>query len=514
MADRLAPLPRRLLGLGMVALVIAVLALCVAVYNKAFTRVVPVTVQIDQSDNSLLPQAEVRMRGVTVGEVTSITTDGKDATLHLALDPSEVPHIPSNVQVRLLPKTLFGERFVSLVSPAQPAPTAITAGAVISPDRSRNAIETEQVFNDLLPLIQAVRPADLASALGAVNQALAGRGQQVGDTVTLLHHYLSQFNPALPDLTSDIRALPKFTDTYSTAAPNLIEGLKDLTTTTQTLDEEQDQLETLFRTVTEASDDLTDFLEDNKSNLINLVHTARPPLELLARYSPEYVCLFNRLAAAVPLAKPVFGDEKPRPALHVTVDIVVSRGPYRPHQDEPEFTDNRGPACYDNTPPLPQYPGGPYQDGSTHPPASSQAVQLGNGGGSPLRGLPGPALGGSSGSSGSGAGAGQPSLPFLGGTGSGGADTRSGSSPDPAPALGGLLGMPAKPPAGTGPPQAMGASAPAVTASIVSIANSAPERDVVAGLVADMTGADRSAIPAWSSLLVGPLLRGVEVQVR
>jgi hypothetical protein len=37
---------------------------------------------------------------------------------------------------------------------------------------------------------------------------------------------------------------------------------------------------------------------------------------------------------------------------------------------------------------------------------------------------------------------------------------------------------------------------------------------VVAGLVADMTGADRSAIPAWSSLLVGPLLRGVEVQLR
>jgi phospholipid/cholesterol/gamma-HCH transport system substrate-binding protein len=64
-------------------------------------------------------------------------------------------------------------------------------------------------------------------------------------------------------------------------------------------------------------------------------------------------------------------------------------------------------------------------------------------------------------------------------------------------------------------PQSMGEpAAEAFTASSVSIANSAPERQLVAGLIADMTGADRSGVPAWSSLLVGPLLRGVEVEVR
>ena len=55
----------------------------------------------------------------------------------------------------------------------------------------------------------------------------------------------------------------------------------------------------------------------------------------------------------------------------------------------------------------------------------------------------------------------------------------------------------------------------AVTAAAVtSIANSAPERELVAGLVADVTGTDRASVPNWASLLVGPLLRGVEVQVR
>jgi hypothetical protein len=30
--------------------------------------------------------------------------------------------------------------------------------------------------------------------------------------------------------------------------------------------------------------------------------------------------------------------------------------------------------CYNNTPPLEQYPGGPAQDGSTHPPATQTAL--------------------------------------------------------------------------------------------------------------------------------------------
>ena len=65
------------------------------------------------------------------------------------------------------------------------------------------------------------------------------------------------------------------------------------------------------------------------------------------------------------------------PALHITAEIVATRGKFVAHQDEPEITDRRGPACYDNTPPLPQYPGGPAMDGSTHPPASPQTSRLG-----------------------------------------------------------------------------------------------------------------------------------------
>lgn len=377
MADQLPAAARRITGLVMVAIVIALLALCYAAYSKVFTSVVPVTMRIAQVDNSFAPQAEVRLHGVVVGEVTDVTSDGSQAEVTLALQPDKVAHIPGNVSAQLLPKTLFGDRYVALKVPDNPTAQRIQAGDVIPQDRSSTTVQIDRIFDRLLPVLLAVSPKDLANTLGAINQGLAGRGEKLGRTISQLHAYLKEFNPALPELTADLRALPPFTDTYSKAAPDLIEGLTDATVTTNTLVDKRDDFAELYDQLTDTANDLDDFLRDNKDDIIDLARVFRPTAELLARYSPEYVCLFTRLRDAVPLGFPAFGFDKERPALQATTEIVLHRGKYVPRRDEPEYTDNRGPACYDNTAPLEQYPGGPYKDGSVPPPATATAA-LGN----------------------------------------------------------------------------------------------------------------------------------------
>lgn len=511
-ADRLAPLPRRLLGLAMIVVMLAVLVLCWAFYNKTFTRTVPITMRIDQVDNSFEPQAEVRLRGVQVGTVTNVVSDGREATVSMALDPDLVSHIPDNVTAMLVPKSLFGERFVALQPPPNPSSTPIKAGDVITRDRSSSAVETEQLFDHLLPLLRAVRPQDLANTLGALDQALTGRGEKLGQTLTLLHQYLSKLNPALPDLTQDIKALPQLTDTYNKAAPDLIEALTNLTTTSQTLVEKKDDFANLYSTLTDTSDDLYGFLKDNKENLIDLVHDLRPTAELLARYSPEYVCFFRRVADAVGPIDQALGKGTARPAVNITLEVVAQRGKYVPHQDEPEFTDKRGPKCYPEPVPQVQYPGGPFMDGSTHPPASGQASLLGN----LAKGLPS-----------------APSIPLLGGDPNGPDGSSAPSGPSGGLLGGGLLGGPASAPAGKHKdktsadkdkdhPQAEKAPVDRPVAPIAyststdgtpSIANTRPEQQLVSGLVAEMAGVRQDEVPAWSSLLVGPLLRGAKVRV-
>ncbi|RZQ63234.1 MCE family protein [Amycolatopsis suaedae] len=361
----------QLLGLVLVAVAVAFVTTTVAIYRKEFTPVTMVRLETDHVGNQLRPGADVKIRGMVVGEVRAIGTTGDGAVLDLALDPDRTGAIPATVSARLLPKTLFGERYVALQPPEQPTPQRIREGDVIGQDRSSTAIELEQVLSDVLPLLQAVQPQKLASTLTAVSTALEGRGERLGDTLVRLSDYLGKLNPSLPDLKADITGLADVADVYDRAAPDFLEALADLTTTSRTVVEKRQGLTDLYASVTGAAVDLEGFLRANKDNIINLTSAMRPTLDVLAKYAPEYPCLLRQLAESVPRAEEAFGkgtDEMN----HVTIRITASRGKYLPGVDEPRYDDKRGPRCYPEVPPpgrWPQYPpGGPIRDGSRHPP--------------------------------------------------------------------------------------------------------------------------------------------------
>ena len=49
-----------------------------------------------------------------------IDSNGDGATLSLAINPAQAQLIPANVTARILPKTLFGEKYVALQVPERP----------------------------------------------------------------------------------------------------------------------------------------------------------------------------------------------------------------------------------------------------------------------------------------------------------------------------------------------------------------------------------------------------------
>jgi len=131
--------------------------------------------------------------------------------------------------------------------------------------------------------------------------------------------------------------------------------------------DKKDGLSQLFSTLTGASDDLRGFLDANGENIISLASSSRPTLNTLARYAPEFPCLFGQLADLIPRIDTVFGKGTNEPGIHITAEIVTNRGPYRPG-DEPRYKDDRGPRCYPVLPLGPQFPpDGPFRDGSSTP---------------------------------------------------------------------------------------------------------------------------------------------------
>ncbi|WP_410568597.1 MCE family protein [Amycolatopsis sp. cmx-4-61] len=427
--------------LGLVFLVVAALfiAFTLAVYHKAFTPVTLVKLETDRVGSQLRTGGDVKVRGMLVGEVRSVLAKGDHAELELALDPDKTPVIPKNVSARLLPKTLFGERYVALQLPENKE-RPIEAGDVIPQDRSSAAIELQKVLDDVLPLLQAVQPEKLSSTLTAVATALDGRGKQLGETLAGLSDYLGKLNPSLPELKADITGLANVANTYDKAAPDLLQALSDLTTTSRTIVDQRDRLSDLYATVTAASVDLTNFLQVNEDNLIRLTTAVQPTLDVLAKYAPEYPCLLRQLAESVPRAELAFGKGTAHPEVsRVTIEFAASRGKYLPGVDEPKYEDKRGPRCYPQVPKpgvWPQYPpDGAIRDGSSKPAP--------------------------------------PKYP-----------------PETLPAGGGALG-------GDG-----------------TIVGSAYENDLIGLLASPALGTAPGDVPGWAGLLVGPLYRGAEVELK
>ncbi|MFF1608439.1 MCE family protein [Amycolatopsis sp. NPDC058278] len=431
--------------LGLVFLLVAALfiALTLAVYHKAFTPVTLVKLETDRVGSQLRTGGDVKVRGMLVGEVRSVLAKGDHAELELALDPDKTAVIPANVSARLLPKTLFGERYVALQLPEKKE-RPIKAGDVIPQDRSSAAIELQKVLDDVMPLLQAVQPEKLSSTLTAVATALDGRGKQLGETLAGLSDYLGKLNPSLPDVKADITGLANVANTYDKAAPDLLQALSDLTTTSRTIVDQRAQLADLYATVTAASVDLTNFLQVNKDNLIRLTTAIQPTLDVLAKYAPEYPCLMRQLAESVPRAELAFGKGTAHPEVsRVTIEFAASRGKYLPGVDEPKYEDKRGPRCYPTVPKpgvWPQYPpDGAIKDGSSKPAPPKN----------PPEKLPGPITAG-----------------------------------------GGAVG-------GDG-----------------TIVGSAYENDLIDLLASPALGTSPGNVPGWAGLLVGPLYRGAEVELK
>lgn len=444
---------RRLGGIAFLATFALLIWLSLAIYNKTFTPVTTVTLYTGNAGNEMRVGAQVMVRGVQVGEVRQITADGSGARLELAIDPDMVRLLPANVTAQMLPTTLFGARYVDLMLPARPATARLVAGSVISQDRSHDALELEEVLNNLLPLLSSVEPQQLSLTLTAIAQGLQGRGTEVGQTLVRLNSYLHALRPHLPALDRDITELVKFSKTFDGAAPDILQALHDFSVVSKTVYAQRASLAALFSTVTTASDDLRTFLNGNSRNIISLSQVSTGTLQLLARYSPEFPCTLRALVSAEPSINRLLGAGTGTPGLHVHVDVVPSLGRYLPGRNTPFYGDDLGPHCYS---------------------VPFRGIALNDGAGGGRTAPP------------EGKGA-QPLAPR-------GTRQRPGTTPRRARTTAALPGS--------------------GTAAGLGLPDSPAESELVGELAGLALGRSPRSLPGWSSLLIGPLYRGAEVIVR
>ncbi len=183
----------RILSLVAVVAVLVALALVAlpGTDKKTLTASFPRTVSLYQG-------SDVRVLGVPIGTVDSVTPSGTDVTVKMSYDAKY--KIPANAQAVIVSPSIVGDRFVQL-TPVYKGGPVLASGAVLSERSTATPLELDQIYQSIDDLTVALGPQG-ANKQGALTHLLdstaknyAGQGEQFHTTIK----NLSKFTGTLAD---------------------------------------------------------------------------------------------------------------------------------------------------------------------------------------------------------------------------------------------------------------------------------------------------------------------------
>lgn len=246
------------------ALVVAVVAAAVLIaMDDAPKRAVA---YFDRAVN-LYVDDEVRVLGVQVGHVTAISPAGTRMRVDLEYDP-EV-EIPADAMAAIVSPTLVTGRFVQL-APAYGGGAVLADGAVIPRERTVVPVEWDEVKRQVATLAEALGPKG-ANADGALSRLLQntaanldGRGESLGQTIRGISEAMTTLSDGRDDLFATVRNLQVFTSALAQSDAQVAEFTTRLSTVSEILDVNREELSEALRTLGAASQDVQAFVRDHR----------------------------------------------------------------------------------------------------------------------------------------------------------------------------------------------------------------------------------------------------------
>lgn len=280
---------RALAGLVTLAMIAGVVVLSALMFRGDFISSVPITILSPRAGLVMNPKAKVKLLGIQVGTVASIEErPNGQAALHLAMDPSQLHHIPANIGVDIASTTVFGNKFVQLRMPTQPVEQRLRPGQVL--DASQVTVEFNTLFQQLTSVLSAIEPGKLNATLDAIASTLNGRGNKIGEAFSDLDTLLKRFEPNLPMLEHDLSVAPTVVNTYADAASDLTTVISNTSTLSNTIVSQQQQLDAVLMSAAGLGDVGADVVGTNRQPLTDALRLLVPTTDVLSRHHDSLYC--------------------------------------------------------------------------------------------------------------------------------------------------------------------------------------------------------------------------------
>ncbi|MFC4942695.1 MCE family protein [Pseudonocardia sp. GCM10023141] len=259
---------RQLQFVGLIAVVAVLLA--GGVYLVARPSGHKVTAYIS-SAAAVFADNDVRVLGVPVGRITSVTPQGTQVKVDMQLDDPDLK-LPADVNAVVVSPSLVTGRYIQL-TPTYSTGPELADGAVIPIDRTKVPLGVDDLTRTATQLAKSLGP-NGANSSGALSDllkvgaaSLDGNGQAVNDTINNLGQLSGTLADSRQDLFGTVTELQSFVSTIAANDAQVREFNTRLADVSGFLADERGDLGSAVSELSVALGDVADFIRDNREGL-------------------------------------------------------------------------------------------------------------------------------------------------------------------------------------------------------------------------------------------------------
>jgi virulence factor Mce-like protein len=241
----------------------------------------------------LYPGSSVRVLGVAVGTVRTITPDGPNVTVVMDL-PTNTP-VPADATAIIIPPSLVSDRYVEL-APVYDGGERMADGAVIDEQHSMAPVELDEILGSLDTLLVALGP-DGANKTGSLGHLVdvgartlgKGGGKDLNDTIVNLAKAVRTLADNRGDLTGVIVNLAAFTDTLARNDSRIRHLTGNLATATQFLASERNALADALKNLATALGEIASLVHEHRADLGSDIQTLAKVTQIVVKHKDSLI---------------------------------------------------------------------------------------------------------------------------------------------------------------------------------------------------------------------------------
>jgi phospholipid/cholesterol/gamma-HCH transport system substrate-binding protein len=258
--------PMRILSLVAVVALVAVAGFAVipGEDSKRLTASFPRTV-------SLFEGSDVRILGVPVGTVESVTPSGTEVRVVMTYDAKY--QVPKDAQAVIVSPSVVGDRFVQLTPVYKKGMDVLPDGAKLSTKSTSTPLELDEIYQSIDDLNVALGP-EGANQDGALTRLLdqtarnfAGQGEQFNKTINDLGKLTATLDNNKEELFGTARQMERFVSALAENDQTVRDFNQSLASAAEMLEGERDDLARALKNLGVAMREVSGFVRENRSAL-------------------------------------------------------------------------------------------------------------------------------------------------------------------------------------------------------------------------------------------------------